>query len=415
MKYIKRFDTFLNEGEKVTIDRELKEYTLTHMSGDRFQLKSGDFFREFAVLPYKSETIGKLQKAHSNLSKAIESLNVDDLYSSIDSAEDIPYNYGNIYNSKYSLVEVPELISSIETDEQSMLSNSPKQFLLNNFSKLGKTIKDGVIISMEERAEVLCCVIEALFYYVRTVDKDHFYMGMNNDEIVEEYNEAIKTAAKESSFSFTGPFSDTKTESFSPDSSIIFWKCAKNMKEFFVRATVNPKDLYSEDNIGKTTGLKFSIVLQDEKVPQKNYSYFDIKELGARVKSFYDDVLNSKKLHETVINPEKTTLAEIQEHEDENGDIKTANIDVTYQIRFHGGDATLQSLEFKDNYGLELIGDDNPDWYEDMYNDGKTGQEVLDYFFEKDAQEYLMSKKLTINTFPFKLDGSYNANEGTDS
>ena len=294
MKYINKFNEFINEGDKVSLDRELREYTLEHMREDRFQLKSKDFFREFSVLPYKSEIMGKLQKAHSDLSKAIESLDVNDLYSSIDSAEDLPYNFGNIYNSKYSLVEVPELVSSVENDEQRLLVNSPKQFLLNDFSKLGKIIKDGVISTMEERAEVLCCVIEALFYYVRTVDKDHFYMGMNNDEILEEYNIAIKTASKEASFSFNGPFSDTKTESFSPESPTVFWKCAKNMKEFFVRATVNPKDMYAEDNIGKTSGLKFSIVLEDEKVPQKNYSYFDIVELGDRVKSFYEKVLTKK-------------------------------------------------------------------------------------------------------------------------
>ena len=53
------FDKFF-EAEKVTLERNLREYVLAHQGEDKFQLKSNDLLKEFSVLPYKSETVEKL-------------------------------------------------------------------------------------------------------------------------------------------------------------------------------------------------------------------------------------------------------------------------------------------------------------------------------------------------------------------
>jgi hypothetical protein len=287
-----KFDEFLNEEEKVKLDRELREYTLNHINDDRFQLKSDDYYKEFSVLPYKAELLDKMKSVHEQLVESIEKMNIQDLYKAIYRAESLPYPYGNAFTSKYTLSIVPELLPSLDADQKQALANSEQEFLLNNFSQLGKEIKDQVLETMRERAEVLCAIIEALFYYVRTIDKDNFYQGMNTEELIEEYDAAIEKASKETSFSYDGPTADTKGEvELTPETRVAYWECEKNMKKFIIQATVLPSELYSEDNIGGTTGLKFSLLSTEDKNPAKGYDYFNIDELSARVKEFYNNIL----------------------------------------------------------------------------------------------------------------------------
>jgi hypothetical protein len=286
------YNDFLKEEETVKMDSELREYTLTHMKDDRFQLKSKNFFKEFSVLPYKGELVEPLKQVHGELVKAIDTSNVENLYKAIKKAESIPYSYGGIFTSNYSLSEVPEFSTSLDVDQQRSLGSSEREFLLNNFSRLGKNIKDEVIETLRERAEVLCSVIEALFYYIRTIDKENFYKGMNSEEIVEEYQTVIEKASKEVSFSFKGPFDSLEGQNnLTENSRTGYWECEKNMKKFFIQATVQPKELYSEENIGGTMGLKFSLITPDDKNPPKDYSFFNIDELVSRVKAFYDNIL----------------------------------------------------------------------------------------------------------------------------
>lgn len=290
------YDEYLNEEEKVKMDRELREYTLTHMKDDRFQLKSSDFFKEFSVLPYKGDLMGKFHKVHKDLADAIETLNVQELYSAVSQAESLPYTYGNVYTTKYTLSEVPELTTSLDSNQLQALGASEKEFLLNNFSQLGKSIKDEIIETLRERAEVLCSVVEALFYYVRTIDKENFYEGMDATEIAEEYQKQVEKSSKEASFSVKGPYTDPEgTSDFTSTSQKAFWSCEKDMKKFFIRGTTSPKDLYAEENVGGTKSLKLSIVIEGEDTPQKEYAYFNLEELTNKVKSFYNNILKNGK------------------------------------------------------------------------------------------------------------------------
>ena len=159
--------------------------------------------------------------------------------------------------------------------------------MINNFSSLNKSVKDSIIRELRDRAEILCAIIEALFYYVRIVDTENYYKGMNSDEIIEEYETIIKKVAKEVSFSVEGPFADSIAKSsLAEDSRTAFWNCEKDVKKFTIQATISPKELQSEENVGGTTGLKFSLILSGEKLPEKDYNFFNTNELGSRVKLY---------------------------------------------------------------------------------------------------------------------------------
>jgi hypothetical protein len=256
MKFL-TFEKYLLESENVKLDKDLREYTLTHKSDSFFVIKAKDFFREFSVTPYSGEITKVLPDVQKKLEKAIETLNVDELYSSITKAEVVSYDYGKVFSSKFTLTSVPDLTLHLQPEQLDVLNSSEREFLLNNFSQLNREAKDLIISEMRERAEILCVVIEALFYYIRTIDLDNFYQGESREEILENYQDAIEKAAKEVSFSFDGPFSDISTKAqVDPETETAFWICEKDTQKFSIRATVAPIELRAEDNIGGTTGLK---------------------------------------------------------------------------------------------------------------------------------------------------------------
>lgn len=292
MKFL-RYAEFLSEKENVKIDKELREYTLSHMSDDKFQLKSKDFYKEFSVLPYKGEVLEPLRKIQEKLIDAIEKSDPRELFSAIQTAERISYPFGNIYNTSFSLSQVPELMMSLDDDQKKTISTSEREFMLNNLSGLGRDIKDDLIQIMRERAEVLCSVIEALFYYVRISDKSSYYESLSRDEIISAYEEALEKSSKDAQFSFEGPFSGTDKKDLDKDSSFAFWSCEKDTRKFFLKSTISPKKLYDEETLGGIRGLKFSILGKDDE-PLQDYSYFSLEDLTSRVKSFYDNILKKK-------------------------------------------------------------------------------------------------------------------------
>lgn len=277
---------FLNEAENVKIDPDLREYSLTHVRESFFQLKSKDFYKEFNVLPYKNEELEKLKTALRKLEKSVESLDAVEMYTAIYDAELLTYHYGNIYNSKFELSSVPDLTIDMDADLVKTAMSSPKEFLMNDYNKLNRGVKDRLRSELRERAEVLCCVIEALFYFMRTVDTDNYYQNMNRDEIVEEYEKVIKSSSKKVTFSFEGPYRDVDRNELQTDTRQAIWVCEKNLKKFIIRATILPAELKAEENIGGTKGMKFSLLKVGEENPEKNYSFFPIEELTNRIEPF---------------------------------------------------------------------------------------------------------------------------------
>ena len=282
---LQSYKDFIYESEKVNLDKDLKEYTLVHVKEDRFQLKSDDFYKDFTVLPYKSETLDDLKDVQYNLDKAIESLNIEEIYDKIVKAELIPYSYGNVFPIKYNLKNISSLSISIDNEQKKQLEDSEKLFLSNSFSSLNREIKTEILHSLKERAEVLCAIIEALFYYIRLVDKDNFYNGLDRDEIIEVYNKQIDDVKKEGVFSCEGPFKDLNRDPVSDEDDEAVWICEKDSKKFIIRSTISPNMLYSQNKTNPS--FKFSLEFFDEnRQVDDNFKLFNIEELSSRVNAF---------------------------------------------------------------------------------------------------------------------------------
>ena len=208
----KSYSEFIYESEKVKVNKEVREYTLTHKNDAVFELKGDDFIRQFSVTPYKGETIKKLRESHDKLIRALDTLNVESMYSAIQNADRVNYNYGDVFSDKFSLKAVTSLELNLTDDQKTILNSSEKDFLLNDFSHLDKNTKDEIIKELRDRCEITACVLEALFYYIRTTDKDEYYDRKNAEEILEEYEDSIGKAKEEYSFVERGPFSKEGTE-----------------------------------------------------------------------------------------------------------------------------------------------------------------------------------------------------------
>jgi hypothetical protein len=290
VKYDRASNSYVFESERVKLDRELREYNLTHVKDSIFQLRSDDYYREFSVTPYNKKDVGKFKEIHQKLSKALEDQVPEQLLTAIKFSEKLYYDYGNLFTGEFTFVGVPEIALEIQDDQKEALK-SEKDFIANVYPSLNKDAKQEVMKAMEERAELTLCVIEALFYFIRTEDKESFYEGKSREEIIEEYEEAVKKAKKEVTFSFEGPFSDVDNSKVDENTSKAFWYCEKDRKKFFIRGTVSPEELYSEEEIGDGEGLRLSLVTPENLTPEKDFSYFPIDELGQKIERFYNKKL----------------------------------------------------------------------------------------------------------------------------
>jgi hypothetical protein len=286
MKFQSYFN-FINESERVKLDADLREYTLTHTNGSNFKLKSKNFIKDFSVEPFKNEDKDKLKSALHSLEHSLETLDINDLYSAVEKAELIPYKYGNVYNTKFSLKIIPELLT-LDNDDKDMLNNSEKQFILNRYSTLDREKRDLISLELRERAEVLCSVIEALFYFIRISDTNNFYNGKSATEITEELDKEVEKSSIDNAFSVEGPYADNETKKTIDDNSeYAFWLCEKDLKKFCIKASINPKIIRSEDKLG-TPGLKFSIVESED---GSQYKFFISNNLSNIIKIYFNKIL----------------------------------------------------------------------------------------------------------------------------
>lgn len=291
---ISNFHQFLSESN-VKLDKELREYALEQKSDALFSVKSESFQKEFQVTPYNSESLKLLPDIQDSLENSIETLNVNDLYNSITRAERVPYSYGNIFSSPFNLKNIQGLSIHLQPEQQRDMESSEREFLMNSFSSLNRETKDLVISSLRDRAELICVAIQALFYYIRTTDTSKFYQKMSVDEILETYQEEIDQASEKESFSFEGPYSEIEnSEAVKDDSTIAFWKCEKNQKQFIIKATISPSQLKSEDTVSGAVGLKFSLSKDKEILDEKDFNFFNYRELASRVKLFNIKILKKK-------------------------------------------------------------------------------------------------------------------------
>lgn len=287
------YKDFLKETENVKVQKQLREFTLIHRQNYTFELKSSNFQKVFSVVPYKNEVLDKLRNIFNRLIDSIEQEDVNALYDRITYAERLDYKYGNIFSTKFSLLNIPEIDIYLTDEQKYSLITSEREFLLNSYYQLPKSIRMDILKELIERAQILCCVIEALFYYIRITDKNNYYNGLTTDEIIEEYEKAIKESSSKIRFSYEGPSSEKeKMVPLNPESKKAFWLCEKNLKKFVIFGTISIKELYSEENIGGIKGLKLSIDSKNNKLKNKDWSYFNLNELSNRIETFYKKVLN---------------------------------------------------------------------------------------------------------------------------
>jgi hypothetical protein len=282
---IKSYDQFINEGENINKKNVLREYVISHIQEGVFQIKSDDFYKEIDVLPYKRELLDKLKILYRDLLSSLRENNTFDIYKAVTKAEALHYNYGEVI-PKFTLENIPELETSLTDEQRQTLKNSERNFFLNSFSQLNKTIKTDIIQELTKHAELLACVIEALFYYLRTINKDDYYKGHDAREILDEYSDAIDAAIKEIRFSKEGPYDDYQSRSeINEDSDQAYWICEKDLHRFLIKGVLNIKELYANDNVG-TPGLHLSILMINGSSMGDSFTYVPIGELGKRIEAF---------------------------------------------------------------------------------------------------------------------------------
>lgn len=277
-----------NENEKVKTNKLVREFTLTHLNDSLFKVKSDDFQREFSVEPYDKSLSLNLREVYHDLLDSISTESVSEIYSEIKQAEKIKYNFGDIFSSDFSLVSIPGLDIHLTDKQQEILKSSEENFLKNEFPKLPKSVKNDIIDELMDRGEIICVVIEALFYYLRKNNNDDFYNGQTSEEIIEDYEAVIKTSSKELTFSFDGPSSSPDTISeISPDDDKSYWLCEKNLKKFVIFGTSSIEELHSEDGVNGTIGLKLS--LSSDSKDESKFHYFNLIDLSSKIQEFFKD------------------------------------------------------------------------------------------------------------------------------
>ncbi len=111
----------------------------------------------------------------------------------------------------------------------------------------------------------------------------------------------------------------------------------------------------------------------------------------------------------------KITLAMLQEHIADLSQIKYFDICCEYGYRINSANCTFQVImkdDTKVDVDLEnVIYDQNPSWYRNMYSDGKSGKVILNHFLSKEVKDEF--KKLGIEvTYDYSnTSGIYNQKE----
>lgn len=281
----KSFNVFLKESETVKLKKELSEYTLVELSDGNFSLASDKINRHFSVLPYKSEVADKIRNLYPSMIDALDNLHVVEMYNEIEKAERLDYNYGGLFRVKANLEEAVGV--SFTTEQLSELRNSQKRFLLNNFSGLSKDTRDLITDYLRHRLEILCVVIQALFFYIRKHDKKNFFNGLNKGEIIEKYEEAMKNASEKDSFNFEGPYKNaTSKDDINDDADVAFWHCEKGGIKFILKGTISPKSLYDEERVGGIKTFKMSICEDGSETTKEEFSTIDVENLEEKIAEY---------------------------------------------------------------------------------------------------------------------------------
>lgn len=280
MKYFK-----LLEDEQVPLKEEtLVEYELIHTGDDHFILKGNEIYKLFDVLPYETSDVELLKGIHGALIAALDRGQAYEIFKTIKYAEETTYHYGNLVPGKFTLNIVPELAVSLNDKQTESFKNSEQEFIKNNFKDLPKELKQAILSNMQLRGQLLLCSLEALFFYIRENDIDNFYDNMDKSEILSNYKRYVKEAASKLGFEMSKAYDASFPEElFTTDSKVALWKIIYKNTNINITATVDPKELRSEENIMGIKGFNFS--LKTEKTDSNDFKGFELDKLTEKIKA----------------------------------------------------------------------------------------------------------------------------------
>ena len=274
-----------NESEDVTLNKEVRdEYVLTHLGDSKFKVKGDNIDRYFSVTPYDDSYIENLSTAQDRLYNALENSVPVVIYDPIKYAEDIPYENGNIFAGPFTLKEIPEISTSLTSDQRDLLNKSDREYLEKEFETLPDNVKTESLRILSDRAEHLSVVLTALFYFLSTIDRAKFYKGMDRDQIVEIYDKKIEEVSESIGFKYKGPFSHRDEETpILLESEYGYWHCSWKGKDFQIKALISPSKLNkTSENIVE----EFSLDADWKRDIDAQFINFEMTNLEEKIKLF---------------------------------------------------------------------------------------------------------------------------------
>jgi len=287
-----KFHSFLEfiREEKVTVPPVLKEYVVKDLGDGKYEMEKDNSPVQFSVLPVPKD-LDTYHDIMYEIMSAVKSNIPSKLYEVIQKVEKLPYDFGNVFSTSLSLSNVNGLSVALTDDQRVKINASEIDFLKTDFASLSQRLKDAILSYLRDLAETAAVVLECLFHYTATGEKDEFFEGKNFDELLSTYNKIIDECKQKDEVSFDGPYDSEKMRTkLETPHDFAYWKIALRSKNlhYMLRAPVSPKILNSDDNVGNKTGMNFTILTSELKELSKDYTRFPANDLGEKI----DNILN---------------------------------------------------------------------------------------------------------------------------
>ena len=288
-----KFHSFLEfiREEKVTVPPVLKEYVVKDLGDGKYEMQKNNSPVHFSVLPVPKD-IDTYHDIMFEIISVVKSNIPSKMYETLQKIEKLPYKFGNIFSTSLSLSNVNGLDVTLTDDQRVRFNASEIDFLKSDFASLSQRLKDDLLTYLRDRLETAAVVLECLFHYTASGDKEEFFEGKNFDELLSTYNKLIDECKQKDEISFDGPYDSEKmiTKLDSPH-DFAYWKITLRSKNlhYVLRAPVSPKILNSDDSVGGRTGMNFTILTNELKELSKDFTRFPADELKEKI----DNILNS--------------------------------------------------------------------------------------------------------------------------
>ncbi len=240
------------------------KYNIKYINSNIFLITGGKIYKEFRV-PFLDEyALDKLNFYYNQLIDYTNSKDPYILYNVIKNIEMLHNFFIDVQPDKFSIKNNQDIIDSLSENEKKSLLSSEDQFLLTDYNDLDEDVQDKIFEYIKNRAEYMCCVIEAIFYYQRKINKKKYYNMNDIYEIFNKYQDKISELSKYYKFIYNGPYKDINNSNLitAIDKTIeyIYYDCIYENKNFIIRCVTSIDELYRLENITGLKGLKYTIL-----------------------------------------------------------------------------------------------------------------------------------------------------------